>query len=570
VRRRAAAAAAAALAALLPAAAPLRAQATCDGQPIREIRVTSASLFGIEEEPFPPFVQRLANSLHWRTRPRTVAHDLLFAPGQPCDGRRLAETERLLRAQGYVRSAVITTSPAPGGAVDVDVRTRDDWTLGGSLSYDPGRDERRLRRLRLAEDNLLGRGMRGQVRYRHLERDAGFDVSVLDRHLFGRRLDGLFVVGHSGVGPVGEQVVVRAFETEFDRVAWREASRYRKEPFVLQSAALGGVAQPLVSLGGDLGLAGRFGAPGNLKLLGVALSFERLTIEGPPEASRPADDSAAAAALAGRWIERRTARAHVLLGARSLVFLQAAGIDAINALEDVRTGVEAGIVVGKSFGGGRGFQHDWFTAAEAFVGFEMPPRVLVFGRGKAEGRWLSGASRWDGVIASGEVFAYAVLTSRSVLALHVAGAGGWNTSTPFQLQLAGPFGLRGYGQTGLPVGRRVVVQAEQRYFAGTLLGAADVGLAAFADIGRGWAGDVPFGENTGGRGSVGGSLRVAFPSGSRRVYRLDLAVPLRRGAGLELRLGSGQHFGVTRGEADDVVRSRETVSSATVFNFPRY
>ncbi len=561
--------AAAAVAAVLPATS-LRAQSACDGQPIREIRVTSSSLFGIEDEPFPPFVQRLANSLHWRTRPRTVAHDLMFGPGQPCDARRLAETERLLRAQGYVRSAVVTTTPAPGGAVDVDVRTRDDWTLEGSISFDPGRDDRPLRRLRIAEDNLFGRGMRGQLRYRHLERDAGFDVSVLDRHLFGRRLDGLFVAGHSGVGPVGEQVVVRAFETEFDRVAWREGSRYRKEPFVLQSAALGGVAQPLVSLGADLGLAGRFGAPGNLTLVGVVLAFERLTIEGPPEASRPADDSAAAAALAGRWTERRKARAHLLLGARRLAFRQAAGIDAVNALEDVRTGVEAGVVVGKSFGRGRGLQNDWFTAAEAFVGLEPTPRILLFGRGKAEGRWLADSSRWDGVIASGEVFAYAVLTARSVVALHVAGAGGWNTSTPFQLQLAGPFGLRGYGQAGLPVGRRVVARAEQRYFAGTLLGAADVGLAAFFDLGRGWAGDAPFGEDTGGRASGGGGLRIAFPSGSRRVYRLDLAVPLRRGRGLELRLGFGQQFGVTRGEADDVVRSRETVSSATVFNFPRY
>ncbi len=532
--------------------------------------MTTSSLFGVEEQPFGSFVQRFANSLHRRTRPRTVARDLLFAPGDPCDPRRLEETERLLRAQGYLRAASIRTAPAPGGAVDVEVLTRDDWSLEGSLNYDPSRRERPLSRLRLAEDNLLGRGMRAEAGYRHTEREPGFDVGVLERHMARTRMDARVVAGYSGVGAVGEQSLVRAFETEFDRFAWRESSRYRKEPFVLQSAAFGGVSQPQVSLGADVGLARRFGAPGRLRLVGVVLTLERLTVEGAPLASRPADDSAAAVALAGRGGERRKLRAHVVLGARALRFTQAAGLDAVNALEDVREGVEAGVVLGKSLGGGGGLQHDWFTAAEAFVGRQLGARTLVFARAKAEGRWLPAAGAWDGVLASAQVVGYTVLTPRSSLVLGLAGAGGWHTSAPFQLLLGGPHGVRGYGQAAIPVGRRVVAVVEQRYFVGTLLGAVDVGAAGFVDAGRGWAGDAPFGEDAGVVGAVGGGLRLAFPSGSRRVYRLELAIPTNRGADPELRIAFGQHFGITRGEADDVVRSRESISSATVFNFPRY
>jgi hypothetical protein len=81
---------------------------------------------------------------------------------------------------------------------------------------------------------------------------------------------------------------------------------------------------------------------------------------------------------------------------------------------------------------------------------------------------------------------------------------------------------------------------------------------------------VPFGENTGLVGAMGAGLRVAFPSGSRLTYRLDLAMPLTGGRGLELRTGFRQHFGILRGEPEDVVRSREQVSSVTVFNFPRF
>ena len=47
-------------------------------------------------------------------------------------------------------------------------------------------------------------------------------------------------------------------------------------------------------------------------------------------------------------------------------------------------------------------------------------------------------------------------------------------------------------------------------------------------------------------------------------------MPLRGGHGLELRTGFRQQFGILRGESEDVIRSREQVSSVTVFNFPRF
>ena len=48
---------------------------------------------------------------------------------------------------------------------------------------------------------------------------------------------------------------------------------------------------------------------------------------------------------------------------------------------------------------------------------------------------------------------------------------------------------------------------------------------AFGEVGRMWAGDVPFGADSGWQGTVGGGLRIGFPAGSRGVARIDLAVP---------------------------------------------
>lgn len=554
-------------AALPLAARAAAAQAACDAQPIRSIQISTAWLPPVEEVPLPAWVRRLSRALHHRTRESTVRHELLFTEGEPCEALRLEESARILRAHGYLRSAEIFATPAVDSGVDVRVLARDDWSLRASVSVHGGD----VRRFRLAEENIAGRGIRLQARYVNFPfaNHPGFEVGVFHHQVFGHH-DAELLLGTSIVGPMAEQSVLRPFESEFDRTAWREAARYRKEPFFFRSTALGTVAQPLVSFGGDVGIAMRFGAPGRLRIVGVALSGERLYIEGRPFSVEPANDSAAVAALAGRFTERRRVRAHLLLGARRLRFLKHGGLDAVNALEDIRYGVEAGLTLGRTLASGGGRQHDTFTAAELFVGRPVGGRWLVFARGKAEARYLEEERRWDGVIAAGDLVTYHAVSERGVVVVGLSGAGGWDTSTPFQLLLAGSSGIRGYGYSGLPVGRRVVAEAEHRYFLGTAFRAVDVGTVAFVDLARGWADPAPFGEDIAFAGSVGGGLRLAFPSGSRVTYRLDLAVPLTRRGGFEVRLGLRQQFGILRGEAEDVTRSREQVSSVTVFNFPRY
>lgn len=497
-----------------------------------------------------------------------MRRELLFAEADRCDAEHLAESERLLRARPYLRNARLTTTPAPGGT-DVNVETKDDWALRVAVRIEPGGDRGPLKSFRVIDENLFGLGLHGQVRYNNLGRKPGADLDLLYHQFLGHH-QAEFLFGNSSVGWVASETVLRPFESEFDRRAWRESLRYLKEPFPLVSPALGTVVQPAVSQGADVGAALRFGEPGRLTILGAVLSWERRYVEGTPLAPRPEDDSLAAVSLSGRYTERRRIRVHVLIGTRNLRFTRRSGLDAVNAPEDVREGVETGLVLGKSLGGGGGLQHDVFTAAEIFYGSALGGGMLVFARGKAEGRYLTDQREWDNVIAAGDLLLYDPVGDRGTVVLGLSGATGSNTSVPFQLQLAGTNGIRGYGLSGLPVARRVVVQGEHRYFVGTAFGTVDVGTAAFVDLGRGWAGDAPFGENTGLKAAVGGGLRLAIPSGSRVAYRLDVAVPLSGGSGVELRLGLRQAFGFQRGEPEDVTRSREQVSSVTVFNFPRF
>ena len=539
----------------------------CDGRPIRAIQIDARTIFSEDDSRIPGFVRTLGNDLHWQSTDQTIRRDLLFAVGDACDPRRLSETERLLRARPYIRSATVVPIATGDGGVRILVVTRDELSLEVRLRLRG--DGFPVKRLVVTEDNVFGRGLHLQTFYNDFGRRPAYFAEALDHHLLGRRLEGEMTAGMSEVGPVGEETIRRAFESDFDRVAWRESARYRKEPFTLVSSTLGTILEPQLQIGADAGAARRIGVPGELQIVGAVLSAERLLVQGTPLAQTMDYDSAAAAALAGRFEERRRVRLHVLLGARRIIFHPHVGLDAVRALEDVPEGAEAGLVLGRSLFGGGGLQHDWFAAAEFASGTEFGLHGLVFSRTKVEGRYLTSAGRWDGVLADGQLLIYEI-GPRATTVFSIEAAGGWETRTPFQLLLAGPSGLRGYGDPALPVGRRIVVHLEQRYFVGQVLGAADVGTAAFAEAGRGWAGDAIFGQNTGFIGSVGAGLRIAVPRGSRRTWRLDLAIPLSRGLSPELRLGVGQQFGVFRGEPQDVVRSRERISSVTVFDFPRF
>ena len=563
------AALAAALAALGAVAPPLRAQGACDGQPIRAIRIDARNIFSRDDSLIPGFVRGLGNALHVQTREDVVRLDLLFRVGDPCDPRRLQESERLLRARPYIRSAAVTAAPTGDGGVTVLVQTRDELSLEGRLAVVTSGGYL-MRHVAFGEENVLGRGVSFYGDFNDEGRRAAIDADALDPHFLARRLDLELEGGRSEVGPVAQETIRRAFESDFDRVAWRESLRYRKEPFTLVSTALGGaVAEPLVTMGADAGVAVRFGRPGELRVVGLALSAERSSAEGSPLAPTPALDSTAASLLAGRFEEQRRVRADLFLGARRIRFAPFRGLDAVHALEDVPLGTQAGLVLGKSLFGGDGLQHDWFAAMELSTGTQADGHLLVFTHAKVEGRYLTAVGGWDGVLADGQVLAYE-LGRRTTTVLSAEAAGGWDTRTPFQLLLAGPDGVRGYGMAAIPVGRRIVLRAERRYLLGNVLGFADAGAAVFAEGARGWTGDAVFGENSGLVGTVGAGLRLAAPRGSRRTYRFDVAVPLSRGLGPQLTLAIGQQFGIFHGEPQDVVRSREAISSVTVFDFPRF
>ena len=545
-------------------------QVPCDSQIIHAILVEPSVLF--TEESDPRFVSQVAqwlgNSLSWRTRESTIRGELRFTEGDRCDAGLLAESARVLRAQPYLRSADIVAITAGEGTVDVIVRTRDELGLEGALRVET-RGGVALRAFRLTEENLMGLGMLYQLRYDNLGRRPGLEVDVLHRQVLGRN-DVALVAGRTSVGPVGEMSVGRVFESELDSTAWRADLRFREEPFALGSESLGTVTQPMGVTGGNMGFAVRSGQGETRLMAGLSVTYERLFVAGAPLAALPEDDSIAGAALAGRYTELRRFSTNLILGYRSVEFLNRRDPDGVDAIADLRDGVELRMILGRGWNMGSGTQRDWFGLADLHVGGELSRRLLVFVRSRVEARYLEATDRWDGVIATGDLFTYVRPGPRTLVALNVQSAGGWNTSTPFQMMLSGQYGMHGYGMGSKPVGRRVVAQAEHRYLLGTIFRAADLGTSLFVEAGRGWAGDAPFAENTPTLWAAGVGLRGAFPAGSRLTTRLDITAPLSGGHGVEVRLILRQTLGIGRAEAADVSRSRLPLSAREPFQFTRY
>jgi hypothetical protein len=100
---------------------------------------------------------------------------------------------------------------------------------------------------------------------------------------------------------------------------------------------------------------------------------------------------------------------------------------------------------------------------------------------------------------------------------------------------------------------------------------ADVGVAAFSEMGTLVAGDAPYGW-TGTRYSAGLSLLAAYPSRSKRMYRVDLAIPFTRGGAgggkVELRFGSEDRTSRCWEEPQDVARARTGEVPSALFAWP--
>jgi hypothetical protein len=515
-----------------------------------------------------PVVAQIARTLHTTTRSDVIRRFLLLDQGQPCSELRRAESERILRAQPYIADAAIYVVANSEGGVDLEVRTSDEASLviGGSfrakapvVSY-----------LLLGNANLGGQGVfvSGSWRYGDGFRDA-LAGRVTDHQFLGKPWE-LNVEGErASLGGSWRSELKEPFLTDLQRLAWRVRggmvqgySEFREPNGDVPTIAL---KRTYFDLGGIF----RVGPPGRLSLFGASLSGEeersgnRLVI---PENGEFRDIGPSPHI----YLPHKIARANLLWGVRDIAFTRREGLDALAATQDVPIGFQIGTQFGRSLTVLGSREDDIFMAGDLYIGAASGIATLRI-QAQGEGRRSTGASEWDGVLTTGRITHNLQFSPRNLNTAIVEWSAGFRQRTPFQLLLAIPEGgVRGYEQSGIGGGQRVVARLEQRYTMGRLLDIADTGLGFFVDVGRVWAGDVPFGINTGVKSSVGISLLAAFPPKSARLWRADLAFPTSTGANARwtIKFTNSDRTQFVYHEARDVADGRELTVPSSIFAWP--
>ena len=542
----------------------------CEGQRINSVAIhtsapTAAVLRRIQG------LNRLVSAIHTTTNPDLIRRFMLLRAGDTCDELRRAESERIIRAQPFIAEASVRVVPSDSGGVVLDVQTADEMALILGAAAGPGNPP--LRFVRVGDANLNGEGIyaaadwRGGAPFRN-----GYGGRLVDNQLFGNPY---IFVGEAHLTPIGSNWLTQAthpFYTDVQRIAWQARvgadDDYAQYPNDINSSHAIRVTRSYFDVGGLV----RLGSPGRLSLFGASISGDD---------DRPGQNELLVTAhgfsadsdktLLGRWVDHRIVRANLLWGVRDLGFRPVVGFDALTATQDMPIGFQLGSLFGRSLAALGSRDDDIFMSEDLYVGAVGRNNALRM-QVQAEARHSNDEQSWDGILTNARAVQYYKLIPAATSTLSLEFSGGWRQRIPFSLSFSDhDGGLRGYSASNTPGAERFVVRFENRVFVGRPFNLGDLGVGAFADAGRLWAGDIPFGVTTPVRSSVGLSLLGNIPVRSARMWRIDLAYALTPEPGghrFELRLSNADATRFFFPEPGDVGSTRERTVPSSVFRWP--
>lgn len=573
LRRRAVALALCPLAASLTAsraAAQEPVPVKCAGQRIGAISIRSSAPTAAVFRRV-PILAKVVGAIHKTTDADLIRNFLLLHEGDACDELRRAESERILRAQPFLADASVGVLSDENGDVMLDVRTTDEISLvfGGGLGPGPS-----LRFIRAGNANLAGQGIflagewRSGGEYRN-----GFGGRFASNQLFGRPYT---FTAEGYQRPLGNDWQVDAthpFYTDIQRIAWRARSGAIDDYVQFLNDENSNHALRVARNYFDVGGLVRLGPVGRLSLFGASISGDDERPGDTPVLITNrgfAEDTSRV--LRNRYESHRIARVNALWGVRDIGFKRVRGFDALSAQQDMPIGFQLGTMFGRSLSVLGSRDDDIFMAGDVYLGAAGRNNALRL-QIEGEGRRSNDTQEWDGILTSARAVEYLKFWPSNTVTLSVEFSGGWRQRLPFKLTLNDrEGGVRGYRSSQTPGGQRLVGRVESRQFVGRPFNLADLGVGLFADAGRLWAGDVPYGVNTPVRSSVGVSLLGSAPPGSARLWRVDFAFARNPEPGRgrwEVRVGSTNKTVFFLASPVDIDATRERTVPSSIFRWPR-
>lgn len=511
---------------------------------------------------FPRPLRMLARSVgveHTTTKTDVIRRFLLLDVGRPCSGTQLAESQRILRLQPFLAEAKVRAVPDSAGGTRIEVATVDEIPTVFSLRFRHGRPTALL----FGNGNVGGRALYVAARVdQGFHYRTGVGLQVVAYQAFGRPYTFGLVAYRAPLGSTLTLALGHAFLTDLQRTAWHvsysDVNGYTS--FVPPDSGV--LSLGVVRRFADIGSVHRIGFGRHIGFLGGLLTYERVA---PAAQTVVIADSGlivdTSARIGGPFARYQNVRLNAVAGVRNLSFLEVRGFDALAAVQDVARGVQFGAVVGQG--------KDTFLSTDLYAGLGSARSYAAL-RVEGEARHDPAAKRWDSMVASGRLAWYWKLSDAHVVIASDELSGAWRMRIPFQLRLGAlPGGVRGYRSSRVVGGVRSVARVEDRWSLGQVTRHVGLGLATFLDAGAVWPGDAPFGVHSGVKTGVGAGLLVAVPPQSKRLWRLDFAVPVSPDAHArwEIRLTSASVSGFWS-EPRDVAQVRAGAAPSLIFTWP--
>ncbi len=504
-------------------AVPSFAELEAAGAVIGEVRIITQDIFDLDDPGENSALYRLANQLHVKTRPSVIRRSLLFRSGERVSLRVIEEAERVLRANSYLYDVSIRPVAYRDGIVDIEVHTRDTWSLQPGISFSRGGGSN-TSGLTLKEKNLFGTGVSVGIANTSTVDRSGTEFEFAHQQVFGgwtafslkradysdgsshlvslarpfHALDARWALGAS----TGRSDQIDSIYSDSAVV---EQYRHRQKT----GEIFGGWSNGLVD-----GWVQRYS-------IGVGYADDSYQIDPSLvlPAQLPPDQTLAYPFFRYEVIEDKYARI--------------SNRDKIGRPEFFALGFNSRVLLGRastSFGSTRDL---WLYSGAISKGFESVGggELLTgltfsgqYADGQSERQFLGATTRYFLPHGGGGLFYAAALLD----AIR-------NPGPADQLLLGGDNGLRGYPLRYQSGTQRALFTVEERFYTDWYpFRLFRVGGAVFFDFGRAWGGDYQNLANPGWLRDIGFGLRlVSDRSAFGNVIHLDVALPLDTDANIK-------------------------------------
>ncbi len=486
---------------------------------IGEIRVDIGDIFDPSIPAEDKWLYRTANKLHINTRQPVVRHQLLFKTGEPYKQRLVEETERILRANDYLYDAWIRPVAYDGKTVDLEVRTRDTWTLNPGINFSR-QGGANTSSFELEEKNLLGNGQKLSFGWTNDVDRESLDFEFFDPHFHSTWTRLGVAYSDADDGSTKALRVDRPFyalDTRragggyvFDSIREDPRYAYGKEVGKFQNDEQFAELYYGWSDGWREGWVRRWTA-------GVTYHRNRYAEVVGEDLGGPLPDDIE---LAYPWMG---------FDLIEDTYQERTNQDQIERTEDVLLGLRAGGRIGYASEALGSDREALMLSAYLQKGWDLGRDRSLFVTSTASGRVEDDGLR--NAVLSAEGRYYQQTSAKTKFFATINGTVSEALDADRQILLGGEEGLRGYPLRYQAGTSRALFTIEERYYTGWYpFRLFHVAGAAFFDMGRTWGTDVTGATSDGLLKNVGVGLRLGSSrSAFGNVVHIDLAFPLDGG-----------------------------------------